>query len=323
MKLRNIIFLVFIILLSAPVFANYAVEITPNPAYDEDDIVCNVLVTVNGESYFWYKNNELTTFSGNTISSNYTQIGDNWKCIVKKYYGYNIGWVTIGEDSVVISPSGIAQNTAPQVRIEQPRDNEIVLSNLPTYFWGTAIDKEDGILKGSSLVWSSNIDGIIGYGNFFYTTLSKGSHIITLEATDSKGLSSTYSIHITVIGGTENYVYITPKPAYNNSDLTCNIALNTNGMFFWYRNEEATTINTKKVSNIYTEVGDVWLCEVKKYFGSQVGWVSLGNDSVIILPDNQTNFTNHPPYIDIIKPENNSNYLYGSNITFEAYSYDV
>ena len=65
-------------------------------------------------------------------------------------------------------------------------------------FKGSAIDPEDGPLTGASLVWTSSRDGEIGIGEFFTRTLSAGTHIITLTATDSHGAVGTYSVVIRV-----------------------------------------------------------------------------------------------------------------------------
>ncbi len=53
-------------------------------------------------------------------------------------------------------------------------------------FTGNATDAEDGPLTGASVVWSSNVDGQIGTGTSFVTTLlTEGMHTVTLAATDS------------------------------------------------------------------------------------------------------------------------------------------
>ncbi|MGR3295677.1 MAG: hypothetical protein ACUZ8A_05575 [Candidatus Bathyanammoxibius sp.] len=58
-------------------------------------------------------------------------------------------------------------------------------------FLGRALDLEDGEITGSKLVWSSNIDGIIGRGKVVNHSLDKpGNHTIRLTATDSFGASA-------------------------------------------------------------------------------------------------------------------------------------
>jgi hypothetical protein len=64
-------------------------------------------------------------------------------------------------------------------------------------FSGTANDAEDGNLS-SQIVWSSNIDGNIGNGTSFEKVLSSGTHSITAKVTDSKDLSATSQLNITI-----------------------------------------------------------------------------------------------------------------------------
>ncbi len=83
-------------------------------------------------------------------------------------------------------------------------------------FNGNANDPEEGILTGTSLTWTSNIDGILGTGNSLsIDNLSDGTHLITLTACDSQSLCTTDSITI--------YVNVLP-PALNQSNLYGTVA---------------------------------------------------------------------------------------------------
>ena len=85
----------------------------------------------------------------------------------------------------------------PVATILNPADNK-VFGLFEITFEGTGTDYEDGELPGSSLVWSSNIDGILGTGNTLATDkLSLGNHIITLTVTDSD--NKTGSARITTV----------------------------------------------------------------------------------------------------------------------------
>jgi hypothetical protein len=78
--------------------------------------------------------------------------------------------------------------------------SELTFANSPTIsFSGTGNDAEDGPLSGSSLVWTSSIDGEIGIGtSFSRTNLSVGTHNICLTATDSQGATGSCFILITI-----------------------------------------------------------------------------------------------------------------------------
>jgi hypothetical protein len=68
-------------------------------------------------------------------------------------------------------------------------------------FTGSAIDIEEGVLMGDSLIWSSNKDGQIGTGTTFSRDdLSSGTHEILLTAKNSNG--ETEIAKITIIIGT-------------------------------------------------------------------------------------------------------------------------
>ena len=92
-------------------------------------------------------------------------------------------------------------NTAPSVVINSPSDGVSFNSGENILFDGTASDAEDGGLT-AALTWNSNIDGSIGGGGNFITTLSDGNHTITAAVTDSGGKTGSASISITV--GTPN-----------------------------------------------------------------------------------------------------------------------
>src|SRR5207253_727709 len=66
-------------------------------------------------------------------------------------------------------------------------------------FSGSGSDVEDGPLSGASLVWTSSRDGQIGTGaSFRTTTLSVGTHTITLTAKDSQGATGTATVTVTI-----------------------------------------------------------------------------------------------------------------------------
>ncbi len=99
-----------------------------------------------------------------------------------------------------IPVSGGGGNTPPQVQITSPASGSSVPDGTSIAFAGTATDAEDGNLA-SSLAWNSNLDGAIGSGASFSSTLSAGTHTVTAAVTDSGGLQGSAQITVTVTGG--------------------------------------------------------------------------------------------------------------------------
>jgi hypothetical protein len=95
---------------------------------------------------------------------------------------------------------GEDDNTTPIANISSPLNDSTYNEGDTITFSGTGSDEEDGTLTGSSLVWTSSLDGEIGTGtSFTRNDLSAGIHdAITLTATDSNTAAGTDSIGITV-----------------------------------------------------------------------------------------------------------------------------
>ncbi len=89
-------------------------------------------------------------------------------------------------------------NLAPIAVISSPTNGSVHSGSRNILFVGRGVDDEDGALNGASLIWSSQIDGQLGTGTDVFSTLSVGSHTITLKATDSDGATDTDTIAITV-----------------------------------------------------------------------------------------------------------------------------
>jgi hypothetical protein len=103
-------------------------------------------------------------------------------------------------------------NTAPVVSITDPANGTTVASGTPVSFAATASDAEDGDL-GAGLSWVSDLDGAIGSGASFSSTLSEGAHTITASVTDSGGLSGSAQVSVTVTAANTAPVVSITDPA--------------------------------------------------------------------------------------------------------------
>lgn len=92
-----------------------------------------------------------------------------------------------------------APNEAPAPSISTPQPGASYTTGTAITFRGSATDPEDGELPGSSLAWSSSLDGSLGTGDSLNRDdLSVGSHTVTLRATDSEGATASISVDLTV-----------------------------------------------------------------------------------------------------------------------------
>jgi len=163
-------------------------------------------------------------------------------------------------------------NLAPTAVISSPTNGSIHSGSRNILFIGRGVDNEDGALNGASLIWSSQIDGQLGTGTDVFSTLSVGSHTITLKATDSNGATDTDTIAITV-NATLNAAPVidnmTVTPAsvnvgmsvtvsWNITDaesdtLTCSLDVDADGSNEYTIDDCAN--NTSQI-HTYTQVGD-------------------------------------------------------------------
>jgi hypothetical protein len=80
---------------------------------------------------------------------------------------------------------------APSAQILLPNPDQVFYPTQQVVLQGSAYDLEDGTPGDGAFAWSSSIDGVLGTGaNLSTSELSTGSHTITLQVTDSDGMSS-------------------------------------------------------------------------------------------------------------------------------------
>lgn len=111
-----------------------------------------------------------------------------------------------------------ATNQPPVATITAPASGATFQSGTAVTFTGSATDPEDGPLSGASLAWSSSLDGALGTGGTVTkTTLSAGTHLIVLAATDSAGDVGGASVSITVLPPNHPPVVTITAPAGGSS----------------------------------------------------------------------------------------------------------
>ncbi|MBW3017894.1 PKD domain-containing protein, partial [Candidatus Woesearchaeota archaeon] len=91
-------------------------------------------------------------------------------------------------------------NAGPLANITAPANNSAFMNQTQINFTGHGIDAEDGMItQANQLVWTSSIDGNFGNGTSInITSLTVGLHNITLNVTDSEGMSATTAVTINI-----------------------------------------------------------------------------------------------------------------------------
>jgi hypothetical protein len=132
------------------------------------------------------------------------------------------------EDTDAFVAVPIADNAAPEVSISSPENGASFDSGVTINFSGTAFDAEDGDLT-ADLTWTSSIDGQIGTGGSFLTTLSDGIHTISASLTDSGGKTGSDSISITVGAAPPEVTVNSITPNWMPAGATIDVTISGSG----------------------------------------------------------------------------------------------
>ncbi len=89
-------------------------------------------------------------------------------------------------------------NTPPVLTVSNPKNGDTYAPGADVTFSATANDAQAGNIS-ADIVWTSNKDGIIGYGgSFVKTNLTSGTHIIKANVSDGQNAVSSPNITITI-----------------------------------------------------------------------------------------------------------------------------
>ncbi len=188
---------------------------------------------------------------------------------------------TAGSEVVERSATINIVNSAPTlVSIDQPSNSASFCPGETINFRGSAFDLNEvltGGLPNSAFAWRSSINGSLGTGKTrSISSLSSGSHIITLRVTDSGGLWDEDTITLTILSPSH--------PSCVDLSPTANIASPANGYSvyadafdgtYWYK--QITFSGT--ISDNEDAIGDLtvgWYSDLQGYLGSGTVNTSTG-----------------------------------------------
>lgn len=163
--------------------------------------------------------------------------------------------------------------TPPTLVVESPSNNDIYEAGESISFRATVTDAEDPAAL-LTVLWSSDMDAVLsnsspssqGVSQFAMDTLSTGIHILTVQVTDSDGLTSDEILSLHVDSPpTAPTISISPNPAYSSDDLNATVGGSTDSdgdpitySYQWYQNGSATTHTTTQVPASDTLTSDTW-----------------------------------------------------------------
>jgi hypothetical protein len=110
-------------------------------------------------------------------------------------------WVSDGINTASDQSDGtfVIPNRPPTVRILEPADGTTVFVGQTLNLEADAYDVDVGSLDGTQVQWTSSLDGVLGIGaQLSVSTLSVGTHQITVRADDGQGGVATASVSVTV-----------------------------------------------------------------------------------------------------------------------------
>lgn len=123
----------------------------------------------------------------------------------------------------------VAKKNPSTAIIDTPEPGYTQAAADPIILVGAGYDPDDGMLTGTHLQWSSNLQGTLGAGSPLSTTLQPGAHTITLTATDADGNSVSDTTDV-VIGGAPPALSVTTTPATGGcTSVTIAATPGTNG----------------------------------------------------------------------------------------------
>ncbi|MBU0706048.1 hypothetical protein KJ807_02405 [Patescibacteria group bacterium] len=207
----------------------------------------------------------------------------------------------------------------PLPKIKYPINGGHLSRELSYTLIGQAEDNEDGALTGTSLLWTSNIDGQLGSGNEIALQLSEGKHDLTLTATDSDGNENAMTIQVIVELGTPTLGITSPEAG----------AVITEGTEVSFEGT-ATDLQEGNISSriIWSSNLDGMLDQSASFSkllstgNHQITAMIVDSDGLEASEEISISVQNTPPEVIITAPVSNTRVDFGQEVTFAGNATD-
>ena len=217
--------------------------------------------------------------------------------------------VTDGLGAICTSHLEVIVGTPPSVSITSPSNNQIVDEGQMLTFDAQVQDGED-TPETLTLDWS--IDGNIvytqtadasGMGSYSTDTIPFGMYTLSLQVTDSTGLSSLDTLDFVVNGiPTMPSISLHPLNPYTTDDIQVSIdvdSVDPEGVplqyeYAWSLNGVLHSNNTSTLSSVLTTQGDVWTVAVSALDGITSSAMASATVSIANTPPVLSNITLSP-----------------------------
>ncbi|GEM_PF-1602961 len=170
-------------------------------------------------------------------------------------------------------------SNAPAVTIENPTNNGTVNEGASETFIGSAVDPEDSE-PSLTYEWASDIDGVLGTGNagtlgdieLEDVVLSEGTHVISLSATDTDGLTGRAEVTVS-LNAAPSAPEVSITPTEPGSDATLSVSIDTESVdpegdavtysWMWFRSgSHEPFFDDSSVPSTQTNRAEPWSVEV-------------------------------------------------------------
>lgn len=268
---------------------------------------------LSGDALLWASTIDGSIGTGETLALNTLSLGNHTITLTATDSNGATGTATA---SITINNT----NTLPTASITSPSNSSQYNSGTSISFTGSGNDAEDGVLSGTYLVWTSNIDGQIGTGaNFTKSDLSVGTHTITLFVTDSDNATNSTALSITINAssstGTAPAASITSPASGSRFNQGASVSFGGSGTDL----EDGTLLGGALI----------WISSIDGQIGIGTGFIttnlSVGTHTITLTAtdstysshtDSVTITINTPPSVSITSPANSSLFDEGTVITF-------